>query len=34
MRSRHWKQIKIETEKDFQHESKEFTLEKILHLHL
>ncbi|CAF0762898.1 unnamed protein product [Adineta steineri] len=33
MRSRHWEQIKHETEKKFQHESNQFTLEQILNLH-
>ncbi|CAF0727175.1 unnamed protein product [Didymodactylos carnosus] len=33
MRPRHWNQIKLETEKSFNEESKEFTLEKILDLH-
>jgi hypothetical protein len=34
MRSRHWEQIKSETEKSFQHDSNQFTLEQILNLHL
>ncbi|UJR33040.1 hypothetical protein I4U23_020499 [Adineta vaga] len=33
MRSRHWEQIKRETEKTFEHESNQFTLEQILNLH-
>ena len=34
MRSRHWEQVKHETEKTFEHESNHFTLEQILDLHL
>ncbi|CAF4679062.1 unnamed protein product [Rotaria sp. Silwood1] len=34
MRSRHWEQIKYETEKNFEYKSNKFTLEQILDLHL
>ncbi|CAF2418248.1 unnamed protein product [Rotaria sp. Silwood2] len=33
MRSRHWEQIKYETEKIFEYKSNKFTLEQILDLH-
>ena len=34
IRSRHWEQIKCETEKNFEYTSDKFTLEQILDLHL
>ena len=34
MRSRHWQQLKDEVQKPFEHESDEFTLEKIIELGL
>lgn len=34
MHSRHWEQIKYETDKNFDYKSNQFTLEQILNLHL